>query len=430
MRVTAHDGAGNTGTDASNAVFTISDQTSPSVAVTSPNGGETWATGSSHDVTWTAGDKAVTSIDIDYSVDGGLAWLPVATGEANDGSYAWSIPDDPTTDALVRVTAHDGAGNSSFDVSDSAFAIADEEDPSATVTSPNGAETWATGSSHDVTWTATDNIGVASIDIDYSVDGGLAWLPVATGEANDGSYAWSIPDDPTTDALVRVTAHDGAANSGSDTSDAVFAITDDGDPSVTVTAPNGGETWEVGTVCQITWTATDNIGVASIDIDYSVDGGLVWVPVAAGEANDGTYDWTVPGPETVDAIVRVTAYDDAANSGSDVSDAVFTIDDLTGIDDPLAGLTRPTVLQNRPNPFNPNTVIGFALPTAERVVIEIYAMDGRLVRRLVDGNYAAGVSQAVWDGRTDSGRGAASGVYFYRFTAGSVTESRRLVLSK
>jgi hypothetical protein len=309
------------------------------------------------------------------------------------------------------------------------FTIADQSDPDVAVVSPNGGETLATGSSQDITWTATDNIGVTAIDIEYSIDGGVSWNPVATGEANDGTYAWIVPDSPTVDALVRVKAYDGAGNSGVDASDAAFTIADETSPTVTVTSPNGGETWDVGTAYDITWTAGDK-AVTSIDIDYSIDGGASWLPVATGEANDGTYSWTVPAPSTGEALVRVTAYDGAGNAGSDSSDAVFVIEDLTGVDDPMAGLTRPMVMQNQPNPFNPNTVIAFALPTAERVVIEIYSMDGRLVRRLVDGDYAAGVSQATWDGRTDSGQGSASGVYFYRFTAGAVTDAKRLVLSK
>jgi subtilisin family serine protease len=339
VRVKAYDGAGNSGVDASDAVFTIADQSDPDIAVVSPNGGETLATGSSQDITWTATDNiGVTTIDIDYSINGGVSWIPVATGEANDGAYAWTVPSTATAQALVRVKAYDGAGNSGVDASDAVFTIADQSDPDVAVVSPNGGETLATGSSQDITWTATDNIGVTAIDIEYSIDGGVSWNPVATGEANDGTYAWTVPSTATIQALVRVKAYDGAGNSGVDASDAVFTIADQSDPDVAVVSPNGGETLATGSSQDITWTATDNIGVTAIDIEYSIDGGVSWNPVATGEANDGTYAWTVPSTATIQALVRVKAYDGAGNSGVDASDAVFTIADETS---PTMAVTAP-----------------------------------------------------------------------------------------
>ena len=137
----------------------------------------------------------------------------------------------------------------------------DTEDPSVTVTSPNGGENWAIGSSHNITWTATDDVGVTTIDIDYSTNNGGAWDPIVTDQANDGTYPWTVYAVPTTQALVRVKAHDAVGNIGSDVSNAVFTISDQTAPTVTVTSPNGGETWATGSSHDVTWTATDNIGV-------------------------------------------------------------------------------------------------------------------------------------------------------------------------
>ena len=84
--------------------------------------------------------------------------------------------------------------------------------------------------------------------------------------------------------------------------------------------------------------------------------------------------------------------------------------------------------QNYPNPFNPGTVISYQLPEAVPVRLEIYNSLGQRVRTLVDDLQEAGPHGLVWDGRDDSGRGLASGVYFYRLVAGSFTESRKMVL--
>src|SRR5262249_51203510 len=104
-------------------------------------------------------------------------------------------------------------------------------------------------------------------------------------------------------------------------------------PSVTVTSPNGGERWAAGTVHAITWTAGDPEGVdaSGITLAYSVDGGSSWLPGASGLANTGTFDWTGPGRPFPNALVRVTAADVHANTASDASDAVFTIQAATSI---------------------------------------------------------------------------------------------------
>jgi hypothetical protein len=64
-----------------------------------------------------------------------------------------------------------------------------------------------------------------------------------------------------------------------------------------------------------------------------------------------------------------------------------------------------------PNPANPGTVIGYELPRDSRVTVRVVDVRGRLVRTLVDGWRPAGAHRAFWDGRDDSGRSAASGVY-------------------
>lgn len=83
---------------------------------------------------------------------------------------------------------------------------------------------------------------------------------------------------------------------------------------------------------------------------------------------------------------------------------------------------------NHPNPFNPRTTISFALPEACHVEIVIYDTAGRLVRTLVQKHLAPGPHTAVWNGRTNSGTRAASGVYFCRLSTPAGTESSTMVM--
>ena len=74
------------------------------------------------------------------------------------------------------------------------------------------------------------------------------------------------------------------------------------------------------------------------------------------------------------------------------------------------------LMQNRPNPFNPETVIPYSLSAPGRVTVRIFDVRGRLVRTLVDAVQPAGVHAARWNGIVESGRRSASGIYFYVIT--------------
>jgi len=83
-----------------------------------------------------------------------------------------------------------------------------------------------------------------------------------------------------------------------------------------------------------------------------------------------------------------------------------------------------------PNPFNPQTTVAFDLAQADHARVLIYDLQGRVVRRLVDEALPAGRHTAVWQGRDDSGRSVASGVYFARLDAQSGGGMTKLVLVK
>ncbi|MCP4423367.1 MAG: choice-of-anchor D domain-containing protein, partial [Chloroflexi bacterium] len=99
----------------------------------------------------------------------------------------------------------------------------DNTPPTVTVISPNGNESWDPGNTYYITWSASDaNLGVNAISIYYSSDGGLSWVPIASGVTNTGVYPWTTPNDGTEQALVGVAALDKAGNRGWDQSDASF----------------------------------------------------------------------------------------------------------------------------------------------------------------------------------------------------------------
>ena len=86
--------------------------------------------------------------------------------------------------------------------------------------------------------------------------------------------------------------------------------------------------------------------------------------------------------------------------------------------------------QNYPNPFNSRTVISYSIDKPSHVTLEVYDILGRKTATLVSGMAAAGTHEVIWDGRSGGGDAVASGIYFYRLTAGDRTSVKRLLYLK
>lgn len=104
----------------------------------------------------------------------------------------------------------------------------------------------------------------------------------------------------------------------------------------------------------------------------------------------------------------------------------------TDVDDPEGSLPSDFSLeQNYPNPFNPSTTIEFSLPHASEISLVIFNLLGQNVATLANrAPYASGVHSLQWDGRDNAGNPTASGVYFYRLTAGDFTQQKKMMLLK
>ncbi|MDZ7723269.1 MAG: T9SS type A sorting domain-containing protein [candidate division KSB1 bacterium] len=76
--------------------------------------------------------------------------------------------------------------------------------------------------------------------------------------------------------------------------------------------------------------------------------------------------------------------------------------------------TELELKQNYPNPFNTSCFLEFFLKKSGDISLNIYDIRGRKIRTLINANHAAGKYRISWDGLSDSGESAPSGVYFYR----------------
>jgi FlgD Ig-like domain len=155
---------------------------------------------------------------------------------------------------------------------------------------------------------------------------------------------------------------------------------------------------------------------------------LATAQVTTGVLLDEPFSVNVGSLNSTGAITA-TATDPMGNT-SEFSPCIAANGVATSVAD--GGAPRlPALRQNRPNPFNPATMISYDVPAGgATMTLRIYDVSGRLVRTLVDGRRLAGTHNAVWDGRNDAGAPVSSGIYFYQMIAGSFVEARRMVLLK
>jgi Zinc carboxypeptidase/Immune inhibitor A-like, MAM domain/FlgD Ig-like domain len=189
--------------------------------------------------------------------------------------------------------------------------------------------------------------------------------------------------------------------------------------------------------------------------EVSIDGGGNWTPLASNFTNNSSgQGGQVPGgvpifdnnqANWVLNTVNLSSYLNETDvrfrfrlvSDSSLEYSGFFVDDMKI--EAVRELTSSAVpdadvlvagVKAWPNPFNPQTTVKFTNPRSGLVTVGIYDLQGYLVRTLVQDQMDAGSHSVVWNGRTNVGGQAASGVYFARMSAGDVNATTKLMLVK
>jgi hypothetical protein len=285
------------------------------------------------------------------------------------------------------------------------------------VESPNGGELWLPNSEQTIQWTQTNS---NTVKIEFSADNGVSWSLVAANiDAGSGSYQWQTPDTISQMCRIRITdEEDTLIADESNSNFGIFA------KSLTLVAPNGGESWPVGSTQNIVWNSQF---IDQFRIQYTVDDGANWKTVkriiaAAG----GQAEWIIPNDVSELCRVRIIDTEDANVFAE--SDTVFSIVPASGIVRTSGNLAeRFELSQNYPNPFNPVTTINFELPVRNHVQVTIFDLNGRVVATPVDHDMAPGRYSLVFDANTYN---LSSGTFFYRFQAGNYSAVRKMQLMR
>ena len=315
LRLSVDDGRYRIQVDSSEFSWTASEAARPTLVLTAPRGGETWA--GAQEVRWELPSATVAqglSIAVEYSRDNGRTWLSKVRGLENTSSYRWDTRDLVNGIYRLRVTvsatdvaAPEGivarATSSPFSVSN-----AGRNAPVVSLLQPREGE--ALSGPREVRWRAWDPDGDAlRIGLAYSVDEGVIWQPLATQLPNTGSYVWDTTTVPNCARVwLRISASDGR-ETVEDVGDDALAVLNPYAPVVTLLAPTGGGLASGNQ--QVRWAAAQETNSwLRASLALSLNGGVTWQNLASGLASTGSYVWdTTALPENSAVLLRVSVTD-------------------------------------------------------------------------------------------------------------------------
>lgn len=200
--------------DASDANFTIYAQT---ITVPTP---ATLPLKSSQLITWSSsGIPGGTLMKIEYTTDGTI-YSTIAdniVNGTNGGTFTWSpVTGPPSVNCKIRVSV---SSTPTINGVSGTFTISGIQ-----ITSPNGGEEWALGSSQNIQWVSAGLSSCSTVKIELSTDGGLTWVNTISPSANNnGQFSWTLATNLTPSSQGRVRVY--CTNlSNIDTSDANFTL--------------------------------------------------------------------------------------------------------------------------------------------------------------------------------------------------------------
>ncbi len=441
------DDAGNLSPVASDSIFL--DRVKPTSWVTEvPDSSNASFFAVHYEVSDSTPSSGIYRIELFYKIKG-RDWT--LYGEVGVESTFIFAPDSGDGYYWFQTIAQDSAGNVE-PLTDAAegSTLVDRKGPQVSILSPAAGDSLSCGAQTQILWSATDENNILTLHIFYKIGEEASWDSIAVVEGSDSSYQWQVPNVVSDSCRLKIVAYDFLGNSGVGETQGFFRLVDRTPPQVEVIVPNGGEKWRVGEEDTVRFRADDNIGVDSLSIFLSYDGGRSYPDtIVQSMSDDSLFIWQITDSLTSDScLVKVVAYDGGGNVGMDESDSLFSILPPEGVDNRGLSSDLPQefgLSQNYPNPFNGTTAISYQLSGVSprssavggsraratstiHVSLKVYNVLGELVRTLVDEEQGPGYYRVLWGGKDNLGREISSGVYFYRLRAGGFSVVRKVLM--
>ncbi|MEX0735956.1 MAG: LamG-like jellyroll fold domain-containing protein [Bacteroidota bacterium] len=437
------------------------------ITVASPNGGESFSGGGQTSILWSS-QSVNQNVKIEYSTDAGSNWTLIVSDLQNSGTYTWTIPSISSAECKVRVSAMTG---SPTDQSDGLFTI-QTGDPSLVA--------------H---WQFEGNLNDESSSNHPLTGVGTGYAPGYTGQGlslsgTTGSFAHATdetyyhPSNPSVETWIKM---QGTSEHVSILTESIQGAWADGrgffldilsgKARFVIGNASGWKVAQSATTLQLdTWyhvvgtyegstlniyvngqlDGSNNIGTVTISYTPLSNAGpnpsTMYVGIQHNSNNSSpttTSDLYFPFQGVIDEVRvynrALTATEVQQHYGG--SFGKRALQDTAKILPPAIAENVPRefgLFQNHPNPFNPETVIRYAVPVQSHVTLKVYDVLGRLVKTLVSTGLKDGFHSVTWDGRDENGRHLSSGVYLCQMIAWRETDgqqknfadTRKLILNK
>jgi hypothetical protein len=236
------------------------------LAVTSPNGGESWTAGSSHNIAWTT-TGTVANVKLEYSTNNGTNWTTIIASMTNTNSYAWTVPAAVSANCLVRVS--EAATGIPTDRSNAVFAITLASVPTIGLSKTSfnfGAERYGTPTPAEssiitnigigiLNWTATPSTDWISVLPGSGAGSGVLTIGISRTDMSPGYYTGTIAitDSNASNSPQMISV-------GLD----VIPVGNDSPPFGNYATPIDGST--VASSIAVTGWVLDDVGVQSVKI--------------------------------------------------------------------------------------------------------------------------------------------------------------------
>jgi hypothetical protein len=333
VRIRVRDSVDDTAYDITDSNFIIRAK----FDVTYPDGGQTLTVGEPCLIEWNQ-KGTVSKVKLEYSTNG-TSWnliedqVPTNPDGNGNCSRQWlgGIADAISSSVKIRVSDADAGHPAASAVSDVNFRIKGALSvTSPKIVAPDTDVYWEIDRDNDITWDTTGSIN--EVKIIYSTTGTFnspaddPYIHVIAANApntgiNLGKFTWDVSDTAAPAAVIRI----------SDASAGNSDVMSDSDPFhirgyFDLTAPDGNESWIVGSKHNITWTKGGSIGYK---LSYSTDSGATYplpkviVTNLIPAQNTGVYEWTIP--DDISKTVRVRIEDPGDSDVADESLLDLTI---------------------------------------------------------------------------------------------------------
>jgi len=201
-------------------------------------------------------------------------------------------------------------------------------------------------------------------------------------------------------------------------------------PEIEISFPFEFDLFRGGSVVPLAWTMNDE-NAQWVEARVHGCGEIIDQYSVPATAPSFVWDWRVPDLLCNNAVLEVQGIDLFGNS-TQITSCLFTIiHTWTAVSDPPPPLD-PRLGAPHPNPFNPITEIHFSVPDPGIYSLNVYDLQGRLVRRLRQGQQPAGEQRVTWNGVDETGQPVAGGVYLVQLVGQhdgeSFLQTRKVVM--